>query len=110
MSIEHRSPKITDLFSIVILDQRVRGHTARTIGTYEERLGRFFVWLSDACIETVDQVTPTIIRTYLYSMQERALSSYTVYGAARAIRAFFHLRSGRTVGGFARLQNRGKWS
>ena len=87
MAIQHSSPKISDLFSIFILDQRVRGHTARKVETYEERLGRFIDWLTAAGITFVDQITPTHIRSYLISMQERGLAGYTVHGAARSIRA-----------------------
>lgn len=51
--------------SKVMLDQRMRGHTARTIGTYEERLGRFINWLAAAGITYVGQITPPHIRSYL---------------------------------------------
>jgi site-specific recombinase XerD len=90
MAFEQRSPKISSLFSIFILDQRVSGHTARTVETYQERLGPFFGFLNAAGIKNAGEVAPNHIRQYINSLQERGLAGYTVHGAARVIRAFFN--------------------
>lgn len=82
--------KITDAYKIFVLDNQSRRFTKATITTYRDRLEPFINWCPTQNAESLDEVTPSLIRLYLVALQERQLSDYTINGVARCIKTFFN--------------------
>lgn len=87
---KQRPVKITDAYAAYRLDGQARRLTALTLRTYTQRVEPFVRWCDDQGVPYLQDITPTLVRSYLVLLQERELSSYTVNGIARAIKAFFN--------------------
>ncbi len=87
---QQQSPKITDAYKVYRLDAQARRVTKSTLGTYKDRIEPFIKLCETQDKPYLADITPTILRAYLISLQDRNLSSYTVNGIARALKAFFN--------------------
>lgn len=77
-------------YEIFMLDNRARRFTPKTLEFYRCQLQPFFAWCAQRDAARVEGVTPTLIRSYLVSLQERGLKDTSINSAARAIRAFLN--------------------
>jgi len=73
-----------------MLDNQARRFTPSTLTFYRARLTKFIEWCNTRAVLTLSKITPSIIRAYLVSLQERELSDYSQHAAARAIRAYLN--------------------
>jgi len=80
-------PPISEAYTGFLLDCQARRLTPATLGYYEHRLGTFVKSCGDL---TIEQITPTYIRSYLAQMSVAGQSGFSVLGAARAVRCFFN--------------------
>lgn len=85
-----QSIKISDAYTAYRLDAQARGVTPQTLRTYTNRIEPFIRWCEAQGVTTLQAITPTLARSYLVHLQERNLSSYTVNGIGRAVRAFIN--------------------
>ena len=85
-----RSVKIADAYIAYHLDAQARRVTASTLRTYHDRVEPFIRWCTEQEAPHLQDLTATLIRSYLIQLQDRQLSSYTVNGIARAIKAFLN--------------------
>ncbi len=69
-----------------LLDAEARWLTPKTITYYREQLTPFVKWLQEQGVADLDAVTPTHIRRYLVSLQQRELTPRSQHAAARSIR------------------------
>ena len=79
---------LQDAYDDYLLEQRVRGNTAKTLEYYRNALGRFLAYAGAAT--QCDQLTLKVLRGYAVSLQEASLSTTTVQSYIRALRAFLH--------------------
>lgn len=63
---------------------------AKTLRFYRCQLTPFVAWCHNQGSIDLQSISPTLIRSYLVSLQDRALSDYSIHAAARAIRAFLN--------------------
>jgi integrase/recombinase XerD len=68
-----------------VLDRRARGHSKDTIRFYRDKLGHFARWAGD---RPLDELNPTLLKTYLVHLADRRLAPWTIHGAARSLRTF----------------------
>lgn len=87
---QKQPPTLASAYEIYTLDAKSRRVTSETLRTYNDRIKPFIDWCNAQNVTAITDLTATHIRTYLISLQERNLSSYTVNGAARAIRAWLN--------------------
>lgn len=87
---KQQPPKITDAYKIYRLDAQSRRVTTATLRTYKDRIEPFIKWCDEQSSPLLRDITATLLRSYLVSLQERGLSSHTVNGIARALKAFFN--------------------
>lgn len=83
-------PTVTliESYELYVLDLRASGCLPRTVEFYNNRIPKFFDWLT---VDLLSQVTPTQIKEYLlYQKDERGFAPNTVHGTARAIRAWLN--------------------
>lgn len=79
---------VTEL-SAFIVDRRSRRLSPLTIRFYREELGLLSRWLADRGVDTVEQITPDLLRRYLlYLEDDRRRSKGGIQAAWRAARAF----------------------
>lgn len=88
--LQQQSPKIADAYKVYRLDAQARRVTPATLGTYTDRIEPFIKWCEKNDSTRLGDVTATLLRSYLVSLQGRNLSSYTINGIARALKAFFN--------------------
>jgi len=87
---KQQPPKITDAYKIYRLDAQSRRVTTATLRTYKDRIESFIKWCDEQSSPLLRDITATLLRSYLVSLQRRGLSSHTVNGIARALKAFFN--------------------
>lgn len=88
-TINPRLTRIADAIDAFVIDRKARGHTMRTVETYEKRLVWVVNWLHDQGVEHLENVTPTHIRSYFLWMQHKGRAAWTIHGQARVIKTFF---------------------
>lgn len=88
--LQAKSPSFRDCYQLYRLDARARRVTDDTLLTYKGRIEPFITWCDIQGIVSISTITSFHIRAYLVQLQERKLSSYTVNGVARALKAFFN--------------------
>ncbi len=71
-----------------LIDCRARRLAAGTIDFYRAKLRVFLAYLQGEEVQTVDAITPAVIRAYLAGMQDRGLKAHTQHASARAIRTW----------------------
>lgn len=86
--VKHKSAPLVDTYNTFLVDRRARGFTPGTIRYYEDKLGRFIRWAGAQGVQSVDQLTPSLIRSYLVHLQARGLKDTTIAGTSRGVRAF----------------------
>ena len=64
--------------------------TPKTQSFYHYQLTSFLQFCRTHHVDSLETITPALIRTFLISLEERDLSDYSVHAAARAIRAFLN--------------------
>jgi len=64
--------------------------TAKTLEHYRYTVGSFIAWLEELGVSEVSQITPSHIRAYLLSLQERNLKDTTQHAHARGIKAWLN--------------------
>lgn len=74
-----------------MLDAQSRRLTDSTMQFYRVQLRPFAEWRNDYSALKITDVTPTIMRGYLVSLQDRGLSDYSQHAAARSIKALLGL-------------------
>ncbi|MFZ1768031.1 MAG: tyrosine-type recombinase/integrase [Caldilinea sp.] len=79
---------ISDAFELFLLDCESRGFTPDTVRFYRDRFRLIQRWCTENGIDTLDKLTPLVIRQYLAVLQRRGLSSHYVHSHARALRTF----------------------
>lgn len=84
----HKAAPLAETYKTFLVDRKARGFSPGTIRYYEDKLGQFVRWAKAEGAQTVDQVTPALVRTYLVHLQDRGLKENTVAGASRAVHAF----------------------
>lgn len=91
-----RFPTVSDAFQVYLLDAQSRNVAARTLETYEYRLGQFIKYCDAAGIQHLHDITTTVLREYLAGISRRGLGGYSQLGAYRDLRAFlnFSVREG----------------
>jgi site-specific recombinase XerD len=72
------------------LDAQARRVTNTTLRTYRDRIEPCLAWCESQGVTLLADVTLTLLRSYLVHLQDCKLSSFTVNGTARAIKAFFN--------------------
>lgn len=86
--IQQLSTLIGKAYDIFMLDNRARRFTPKTMEFYRCQLQPFFCWCTMHGVDRLQDVTPSLIRSYLVSLQDRELSDCSINAGARAIRAF----------------------
>lgn len=66
-----------------------KDHTPASQQWYRNRLGAFFTWAGEQGIDAVEGITAPLVRRYL-DYRRPGLSSHTLHGHARAIKAFLN--------------------
>jgi site-specific recombinase XerD len=94
MPVEHQLPSesslaVTDAFQEFFLYQRTMRHTERTLGYYQDTLGKFRRWLEAHGVFDVSQVQPATVRRFALELADSGLADSTVHNHMRAVRAFF---------------------
>lgn len=82
--------KTTDALDLFILDCQSRRLTKATISFYRDKLGRFARWLADNDVTALAGITPTMIKRYLVSLQDRGLTDHSQHDYARAVKTFLN--------------------
>jgi integrase/recombinase XerD len=77
-------------YSVYRLDAQARRVTPGTLRTYSDRIEPFIRWCNEQGVTLLAEITSTLLRTYFVHLQERNLSSYTVNGIGRALKAFLN--------------------
>lgn len=80
-----------------LLDCEARNLSEQTLRWYREKLGRFLQFLESQGVESVESITPSIIREFLHSLRgsrpktgnRSSLSGHTLAGFDQVLRAFF---------------------
>lgn len=72
------------------LSRRAARLAAMTLRYYECQLGLFADWSKEKGIHRLQQIRPTVLRTYFIYLQERGLKDNSIHAAARALRAFLN--------------------
>ncbi len=81
---------VRQAFEDFTLYNRAARLTAKTLSFYQCQLAPFVRHCHAHAIDRVGSITPTLVREYLVSLEDRELSDYSVHAAARAIRAFMN--------------------
>ena len=76
-------------YALYRLDAQARRVTSGTLRTYRDRIEPFIRWCSEQGVTLLADISSSLLRSYLIHLQDRQLSSHTVNGSARAIKAFF---------------------
>ena len=71
-----------------LLDGQARSLSPRTLKFYREQLNWFFQYTGTAGVDTLADITPHLIRSYLVHLCEQKWVPASQHAAARAIRAF----------------------
>lgn len=73
-----------------LLDGQSRNLSLRTLKYYREQLVWFFEYLPEVTSDSLAQITPHTIRSYLVHLEGKGWSPASRHAAARAIRAFMN--------------------
>lgn len=87
---KRESSTIEAAYETFLLDMRAQRFTQSTIDFYRYRLTAFIAWGNAHRANTLADITPTLLRSYLVHLQDRELADYSQHAAARAIRAFLN--------------------
>lgn len=90
MTIEHRPTLIQDAFDIFMLECESRRFTPATQIHYRSRIGAFVGFCSVQGCVNLHEITPTLVRRFLVSLQAKNLAAYTQHAYYRAIRAWLN--------------------
>ena len=82
-----RTP-VLDAYIEFIASREAANVSPRTIGYYYAKLRPFCVWCGSNGVSLIGDVSAKHIRDYIITLRDRALSPWTMHGAARAIKAF----------------------
>ena len=81
---------VKDAVDIFLLDCASRRLTVRSIAFYQFSLQKFITWAISQSLETLDQVTPGIIRKYQIHLANRKLSAVYQHNLTRALKTLFN--------------------
>lgn len=73
-----------------LLDRQAARCTRKTLQHYEYSAGHFVAWLKERGVPDLAHITPSHVRAYLVSLQERGLKDTTQHAQARGIKAWLN--------------------
>lgn len=71
-----------------LIDRKTRGMSKRTIGFYNQKLGRFLVWCEGRAITRITQLTPDELRRFLLFLEANGNNPGGRHAYYRAIKTF----------------------
>lgn len=88
---------VKDAVHEYLLDCHARNLSEETLRWYREKLGRFIQYLDERHVESIDAITPTVIREFLHTLRgsqprtgnRSSLSGHTLAGFDQVLRTFF---------------------
>lgn len=89
-TIEHRPAPIQDAFDMFMLECEARRFTQATQIHYKSRVGAFVAFCNAETCNTLQDITPTLVRRFMVSLQAKGLAAYTQHAYYRAIRAWLN--------------------
>ena len=81
---------VRNAVSNFLTERRARGLSPRTIGFYQDVLGRFCRWLDDVGVVRLDELTPDVIRQFLLYLEARGNNPGGRHVYYRSIKAFLN--------------------
>jgi len=81
---------VKNAVSSFLNERRARGFSPRTIGFYQDILGRFCRWLDDVGVVKLEELTPDVIRQYLLYLETSGNNPGGRHVYYRSIKAFLN--------------------
>lgn len=82
--------KIFDVAELYHLDNRARGLSDATVTGYRNKLSIFVNWCAAAGLTYLSEITPTHLRQFLISLQERKLQNRSQVNLAKTVKTFLN--------------------
>ena len=79
---------ISDWVQSFLFDRKVQGFTTGTVTNYRNKFKRFMAFCKQANIDSLEQITPNLLREYLESLDRDNLTIITRHGHYAALKTF----------------------
>lgn len=73
---------------LFLVDRQSQALSKSTVHFYQDRVGKFVKWCMSQGVETLDQLTPVVVRSYVAFRMNQGIGKYTLHTDCRGIRTF----------------------
>lgn len=88
LSVTNQDYFLTIAVNAFLIDRKAQNLAAGTLAFYHNRLQWFITFCDSQVISTIDQVTPDVIRLFLFYLEQTGHNPGGIHGCYRSLRAF----------------------